>query len=182
MKKILLFLAGLLLTTTAAFSQTCPASPGSGVYVMFDTNYQVGTVQSGETHIRMCFNNSLAPATKITGLQFRVWYDKNAFGGGAPVVTSLNTSFGQYLQYVTNTTEGSITITLSYTGSSSTFNIPDGQLFDLKLMHSSSFWTYTSISDMKITGVTAFSNRAANIAGMDATLTLHNYGGHPRFL
>ena len=177
MKKILFFLAGLLLATTAAFSQTCPTSPGSGVYVMFDSNYQVGTVQSGETHIRMCFNNSISSTTKITGLQFRVWYDKNAFGGGAPVVTSLNTSFGQYLQYVTNTTEGSITITLSYTGSSATFNIPDGQLFDLKLIHSSSFWTYTTISDMKITGVTAFSNKAANIAGMDATLTLHNYGG-----
>lgn len=176
MKKLLTLLVGLFLLSMTAFSQTCPTAPGSGVYLMFDSTYPAGTVASGETHVRMCYKNS-TPSTKITGVQFRVWYDKTAFGSSAPVVTSLNTSFSQYLQYVTNTTEGSITVTLSYTGSSSTFSIPDGQLFDLKLMHSASFWTYTSITNMSITGVTAFTNGAADINGLDAALTLYNYGG-----
>lgn len=175
MKNLLMLIVGVFLLSASAFGQACPTAPGTGVYVMFDSTYQVGTVASGETNIRMCFANTTT--TKITGVQFRVWYDKNAFGGAAPVVTSLNTGFAQYLQYVTNTTEGNITITLSYTGSSSTFNIPDGQQFNIKLTHSASFWTYTTISDMKITGLTAFTARAANIDGLDATLSLHNYGG-----
>jgi hypothetical protein len=175
MKKFLSVLAGLLFTAVSAFSQTCPPTPGTGTYVIFDTTYTAGTVNSGETHVKMCFKNSTS--TKISGVQFRVWYDKNAFGSAAPVVTSLNTSFPQSLQYVTNTTEGNITITLVYTGNSTTFTIPEGQLFDLKLSHSANFWTYTSISNMAITGTTAFVNGASDIAGMDATLTLHNYGG-----
>ena len=175
MKKLLALIAGLFLLCTSAYTQTCPTAPGTGVYVMFDSTYPVGTIASNETHIRMCFANTTT--TKITGVQYRVWYDKNAFAGAAPVVTSLNASFAQYLQYTTNTTEGYITITITYTGSSATFNIPDGQLFDLKLTHSSSFWTYTTISDMEITGVTAFSAKAADIDGMDAVLSLHNYGG-----
>jgi len=175
MKKLLAFLAGLFLLCTSAYSQTCPTAPGTGVYVMFDATYPVGTIAANETHIRMCFANTTS--NKITGVQYRVWYDKNAFAGAAPVVTSLNTSFPQYLQYTTNTSEGYITVTLSYTGSSATFNIPDGQLFDLTLTHSSSFWTYTTISDMKITGVTAFTAKAADINGLDAALTLHNFGG-----
>jgi len=170
-----MFIMGLFLLSAPAFAQTCPNAPGTGVYVMFDSTYSVGAIASGETNIRMCFANTTT--TKIAGVQFRVWYDKNAFGGAAPVVTSLNTSFTQYLQYVNNTTEGNITITLTYTGSSSTFNIPDGQLFNIKLTHSSSFWTYTSITDMKITGVTSFASRSANISGLDTTLSLHNYGG-----
>jgi hypothetical protein len=175
MKKLLSLLVILILGSTAVFSQTCPTAPGTGVYVMFDSTYQVGTVSAGITNIRMCFANTTT--SKITGVQFRVWYDKNAFAGAAPIVTSLNTSFAQHLQYVNNTTEGNITVTISYTGSSSTFNIPDGQLFNIKLTHSSNFWNYTTISDMKITGVTAFTAKAADIDGLDATLNLHNYGG-----
>ena len=175
MKKLLSLLAILILGSTAVFSQTCPTAPGTGVYVMFDSTYQVGTVSAGITNIRMCFANTTT--SKITGVQFRIWYDKNAFAGAAPIVTSLNTSFAQHLQYVNNTTEGNVTVTISYTGSSSTFNIPDGQLFNIKLTHSSNFWSYTTISDMKITGVTAFTAKAADIDGLDATLSLHNYGG-----
>ena len=102
---------------------------------------------------------------------------KPAFAGAAPEVTSLNSSFPQHIQYVTNQNEGNVTVTLSYTGSSSTFNIPDGPLFNIKLTHSPSFFNYTTIDNMKITGVTAFTARASNIDGMDATLTMHNYGG-----
>lgn len=175
MKKLLMSIVGVFLLNVSAFGQVCPSAPGTGVYLMFDSFYRVGTVASGETNVRMCFANTAT--NKITGVQFRVWYDKNAFGGAAPIVTSLNTGFPQHLQYVTNTSEGNVTITLSYTGSNSSFSIPPGQLFNLKLAHSSSFWTYTTIADMKITGVTTFTNRAADTNGLDVALTLHNYGG-----
>ncbi len=179
MKKMLTFLVGLfLLCTSYTFAQTCPTAPGSGVYVMFDSTYPLGTITAGETNVRMCFANTTS--NKISGLQFRVWYDKNAFAGGAPVVTSLNTTFPQSLQYVTNTSEGSITITLAYTGNSSTFTIPDGTLFNLKLLHSANFQNFSGtnpIANMAVTGITTFPNLSSDINGLDSTLVVHNYGG-----
>ena len=168
----------LLLCTTGTFAQACPTAPGTGVYVMFDSTYPVGSITAGETHVRMCYANTTS--TKVSGVQFRVWYDKVAFAGGAPVVTSLNTTFPQSLQYVTNTTEGSITITIAYTGSSSTFTIPDGTLFDLKLLHTPNFQNFSGtnpIANMAVTGVTPFPNGASDINGMDTNLVVHNYGG-----
>ena len=167
-----------LLCSTSTFAQTCPTAPGTGVYVMFDSTYPVGSITAGETHVRMCYANTTS--TKVSGVQFRVWYDKVAFAGGAPVVTSLNTTFPQSLQYVTNTTEGSITITIAYTGSSSTFTIPDGTLFDLKLLHTPNFQNFSGtnpIANMAVTGVTPFPNGASDINGMDTNLVVHNYGG-----
>lgn len=167
-----------LLCSFSTFAQICPTAPGTGVYVMFDSTYPVGTITAGETHVRMCYANTTS--TKVSGVQFRVWYDKVAFAGGAPVVTSLNTTFPQSLQYVTNTSEGSITITIAYTGSSSTFTIPDGALFDLKLLHTSNFQNFSGtnpIANMAVTGVTPFPNGASDINGLDTNLVVHNYGG-----
>jgi len=178
MKKLLALFAGLFLLCGSAYAQ-CPTAPGTGVYVMFNSTYQLGTIAAGETNVKMCYANT-TPATKISGVQFRVWYDKNAFAGGAPVVTSLNTSFPQDLQFVTNTTEGNITVTLTYTGSSSTFSIPDGELFNLKLVHTANFQNFvgaTYPTPMSVTGVTAFPNGASDINGIDATLVAHNFGG-----
>lgn len=176
MRKIFALIVGMfLIGITTAFSQTCPTPPATpGVYVMFNSTYQLGTVASGETHVTMCYSNTTP--TKVSGVQFRVWYDKNAFAGGAPVVTSLNTTFPQNLQYTTNVAEGNITVTIVYTGSSATFTIPDGPLFDLKLTHSANFQTFTP-TPMSITGVTAFPNLASDINGLDTALTLHNFGG-----
>jgi hypothetical protein len=142
---------------------------------MFDATYPVGSVSSGITNIPMCFANTTPD--KITGIQFRIWYDKNAFAGASPEVTSLNTTFPQYLQYVTDQNEGNVTVTISYTGSSTDFSIPGGPLFNIKLTHSSNFFNYTNIENMEITGVTAFTSRSSDINGMDAALTMHNYGG-----
>lgn len=177
MRKIFALIVGMfLIGITTANSQTCPTPPVTpGVYVMFNSTYPLGTVASGETHVAMCYSNT-TPAVKVTGVQFRVWYDKTAFAGGAPVVTSLNTSFPQSLQYTTNVTEGSITVTIAYTGSSATFTIPDGQLFDLKLVHSTNFQTFTP-TPMSITGVTPFINGASDINGLDTALAVHNFGG-----
>lgn len=178
MKKFIYLLLGLFFLGSVAQAQTCPATPSTpGVYVMFDTNYTSGTVLAGKTDIQMCFANTSSDS--VSGVQFRVWYDKNAFAGALPVVTSLNTSFAQDIQYKVDSSEGYITITIVYTGSSATFDIPDGPLFKLRLFHSANFWTYEgNITDMKITGITPYTNRASDINGADKTLTAYNYGGH----
>ena len=178
MKKFIYLVLGLFLFASASQAQTCPTTPSTpGVYVMFDTNYVSGTVLSGKTDIQMCFANTSSDS--ISGVQFRIWYDKNAFAGALPVVTSLNTSFAQDLQYKPDTAEGYITVTIVYTGSSATFDIPDGPLFKVRLFHSSSFWTYEgAITSMKITGVTPFTNRSSDINGADKSLTAYNYGGN----
>lgn len=166
----------LLSISNKAVAQTAPPAPGTGVYILVDTSYQVGTVAADSTIAKLWFNNNTS--SKIAGVQFRVWYDKNAFGGAAPVVTSLNTSFSQYLQYQANTTNGYITVTMTYTGSSSTFTIPNGELFKIRLNHSANFQNYYgSIDSLEITGVQAFNNLAATNAGADTTLTAYSYGG-----
>lgn len=169
----LLLLVG---TSNQVAAQTCPVAPTSATpYVLIDSSYQVGTVASGKTYASFCYANPTS--TKITGLQFRVWYDKNAFAGANPVVTSANTSWSQSLNYVVDSTEGNITITIVYTGSSSTFTIPDGRQFNVEFTHSINFHTYTSISNLAITGTTAFTASSSNINGLDDALTLYNYGG-----
>ena len=169
----LLLLVGI---SNQVAAQTCPVAPTSATpYVLIDSSYQVGTVASGKTYASFCYANPTS--TKITGLQFRVWYDKTAFAGASPVVTSANTSWSQSLNYVVNSTEGNITITIVYTGSSSTFTIPDGRQFNVEFTHSTNFQTYTSISNLAITGTTTFPASSANINGIDDALTLYNYGG-----
>lgn len=181
MKKIqVLFLGVCLLLmggiSNQAFSQTCPSAPGStSPYVLIDSSYQVGTVASGSTTVSFCYVNPTV--TKITGLQFRVWYDKNAFAGAVPIVSSANTGWSQSINYKVDTAEGNITITIVYTGSSSTFTIPDGRQFTVQFTHSANFQNYTSISNIAITGTTAFTASSANINGIDDALTLYNYGG-----
>jgi hypothetical protein len=178
MKKLLSFLIGLTVLSNIVFAQNCPPTPsGKGVYVLLDTNYASGTILSGVTEIPLCFSNTSDDT--VTGVQFRVWYDKTAFAGAIPQVISLNTSFPQDLRFKSDTSQGFITVTLVYTGSSDTFGIQNGPLFKLRLFHSPNFWNYEGIiSDMAITGVTPFTNRASNINGMDRTLTMYNHGGN----
>jgi hypothetical protein len=174
MLAVSLFVVSFLPGTVKA--QTCPSVPSStSPYVLIDSSYQVGTVASGKTYASFCYANTTT--TKITALQFRVWYDKTAFAGAKPVVTSANTSWSQSLKYVVDSTEGNITITIAYTGSSSTFTIPDGRQFTVEFTHSANFQNYTAISNMAITGTTTFPVSSANISGADDLLTLHNYGG-----
>ena len=158
------------------FAQTGPTAPTTGVYVLVDTSYQVGTVAEDSTIAKLYYHNNTS--SLIAGMQFRVWYDNAAFNGVAPVVTSLNNTFAQYMQYKTDTVNGHITITMAYTGSSATFDIPDGEMFKIKFRHSANFQNfYGSIDSIKVSGVQTFTNLAATNAGMDTTLTAYSYGG-----
>ena len=88
-------------------------------------------------------------------------------------------SSDQYLQYVDDNTNGHLTVTVVYTGTSPTFNYSDGATFDLKFTHAAeAVWNnLDSIKSMKISGVGSFSNLASTNYGNDTTLVVYSYGG-----
>jgi hypothetical protein len=175
MKKLLLTLLGVLLCTTA-FAQKNATSPGTGHWVVVDSGYQVGTTTSGNTVAPLYFHNT-STSESITGLQFRLFYDNTAFTAAVPSLKISATD--QYLQYVDNPTSGYLTVTVVYTGTSSTFSYSSGATFDLTFTHATSAtWnTLDSIKTLKVTGAFGFSNKAATTWGNDTTLVIYSYGG-----
>jgi hypothetical protein len=174
MKKLIsaFFMLGLGFT---ASSQTCPTPATSGVHVTLDSTYQIGKFSDGVTDVGLCFYNS--SSENITAVQFRLFYDTQGFAS-VNNVTSLNTSFPQDLQYVDNAAGGYLTITLTYTGTLSTFDIPDGPLFKVQFNHTSALsTTYFNITDLTFVGGNSFPETATNQAGNDYALNLTNFGG-----
>ena len=175
MKKLIAF----LLTALAVFgvsAQSASTSPGTGHWVVIDSGYQVATTTVGQTVAPIYFYNT-STSEKITGLQYRVFYDKTAF---TAVVPSLKISAtDQYIQYVDSNAQGFLTVTLVYTGTSSTFNYSNGATFDLTFTHAGeTVWNnLDSIKTLKISGVKSFSNKAATAWGNDTTLVVYSYGG-----
>jgi hypothetical protein len=176
MKKILLFVLGLLILTTSLIAQSANTSPGTGHWVVIDSGYQVATTTVGKTVAPLHFYNT-STSEKITGMQFRVFYDKTAFTGVVPTL-KISTS-DQYLQYVDSNLQGFLTVTLAYTGSNSSFNYSDGATFDLTFTHAAEaiFNNLDSIKTLKVAGVKSFANRAATNWGNDTTLVVYSYGG-----
>jgi hypothetical protein len=175
MKKLILF----LLTAIAVFgvsAQSSSTSPGTGHWVVIDSGYQVATTTVGQTVAPLHFYNT-STSEKITGMQFRVFYDKTAFTAAVPTLKISATD--QYLQYVDSNTQGFLTVTLAYTGTNSTFNYSNGATFDLTFTHAGeSTWnSLDSIKTLKVAGVKSFSNRAATNWGNDTTLVVYSYGG-----
>ena len=175
MKKLILF----LLTALAVFgvsAQSAATSPGTGHWVVIDSGYQVATTTVGQTVAPLYFYNT-STSEKITGMQYRVFYDNTAFTAAVPSLKISSTD--QYLQYVDSNTQGFLTVTLVYTGTSSTFNYSNGATFDLTFTHAgSATWnTLDSIKTLKVAGVKSFANRAATNWGNDTTLVVYSYGG-----
>ena len=175
MKKLILF----LLTALAVFgvsAQSASTSPGTGHWVVIDSGYQVATTTVGQTIAPLHFYNT-STSEKITGMQYRVFYDNTAFTAAVPSLKISATD--QYLQYVDSNTQGFLTVTLVYTGTSSTFNYSNGATFDLTFTHAgSATWnTLDSIKTLKVAGVKSFANKAATNWGNDTTLVVYSYGG-----
>ena len=176
MKKLILFVVGVLALTTSLFAQSASTSPGTGHWVVIDSGYQVATTTAGKTVAPLHFYNT-STSEKITGMQFRVFYDNTAFTGVVPSLKISTTD--QYLQYVDSNTQGFLTVTLAYTGTSATFNYANGATFDLTFNHTSAaVWNnLDSIKTLKVAGVKSFANRAATNWGNDTTLVVYSYGG-----
>lgn len=157
-------------------AQSSSTSPGNGHWVVIDSGYQVGTTTQGKTVAPLHFYNT-GTSEKITGMQFRVFYDNTAFTGVVPTLKI--SSSDQYLQYTDNNSAGHLTVTLVYTGSSSTFSYSNGATFDLTFNHAASAtWnTLDSIKTLKVKGVSSYSNLASTNWANDTTLTVYSYGG-----
>ena len=173
MKKILIAFL-LMLGTLSGFSQV--AAPSPGTWIMADSSYNVGSGTAGITKAKLHFANTTT--TNISGMQFRVYYDKVAFNGLKPTV-SLLYSGSHYMQYVSDSINGHITITTVFTGSSSTFSYADSSAFEITFTHSAPaiFQYLTSIDSLKFTGATTFTNLASSINGNDTLLNTYSYGG-----
>jgi len=177
MNKLIKVLIGVLTLLVGNVSaQSSATSPGTGHWVVIDSGYQVATNTVGQTVAPLHFYNT-STSEKITGMQFRVFYDKTAFTAVVPSLKISTTD--QYLQYVDSNTQGFLTVTLAYTGTNSTYNYSNGATFDLTFTHAAeSVWnTLDSIKTLKVSGVKSFSNRAATNWGNDTTLVVYSYGG-----
>ena len=172
MKKLVTLL--FLFVGLIGSAQVCPTPTTTGAFVTLDATYQLATTAAGSTDVGLCFYNNTSEL--ITAAQFRVFYDKNTFSGVSNV-TSLNTSYAQYLQFVDNPTVGYVTITMSYTGNLSSFTIPNGAFVKLNLTHVAGFASLTSTTPMTFSGVQTFPQTATTQAGMDYALNLQNFGG-----
>ena len=165
-----------MLTMSLTFAQSASTSPGNGHWVVIDSGYQVETYTTGKTVAPLYFYNT-STNEKITGMQFRIFYDKVAFTKAVP---SLKISASdQYLQYVDDTAAGELTVTVVYTGTNSSFNYSNGATFDLTFTHAAaSVWnTLDSIRSLKVSGVNSFPNLASTNYGNDTTLVVYSYGG-----
>ena len=176
--KLLKMLGSLMLFLTLAlpaFSQTGPPAPASGIWAIIDTNYTVGTNTLGVTKAKLTLQNTTT--SKITGVQFRVFYDKNAFASASVALVGSSTNL--YLQSVDNNANGYVTITLVYTGSSNTYSLANGETFEITFTHvtATTFQTLTSISPLSWSGAYSYSQVAAEQPGNDIALSLHSYGG-----
>jgi hypothetical protein len=173
MKKLVTLLF-FLMVSLVGFAQTCPTPTSTGVFVTLDATYQLAAASAGSTDVGLCFYNNTTQL--ITAAQFRVFYDKTAFSGVANV-TSLNSSYSQYLQFVDNPTAGYVTITMSYTGNLSSFTIPNGAFVKLNLTYSTGFAALATVAPMSFSGVQTFPQTATIQSGMDYALTYFNAGG-----
>ena len=175
MKKIKLFLISLVVAS-GLLAQSATTSPGTGHWVVIDSGYQVGTTTEGQTVAPLYFYNT-STSNNITGMQFKVKYDNTAFTAVVPSLKIATTS--QVLNYTDDKTNGYLTVTLVYTGTSSTFNYSDGATFDLTFTHAAeATWnTLDSIKTLKISDVSGWDDLAATSLGNDTTLVVYSYGG-----
>jgi hypothetical protein len=175
MKNLFKVLLTLFLLSPFLVLSQVPVAPSNGLWGIIASQYQVGTTAQGSTTAKITLQNTTL--TKFAGVQFRLFYDKIAFTNAS--VSLIGSTTNLDLQSITNTSNGFITITLSYTGPSAAYTIPNGEIFLITFTHApaSTFNNLTTISNLTWTGLETFTPYAAKQDGMDTTLSVHNYGG-----
>jgi len=175
MKQLKGLLFGLLFLLPFIGKAQVPVAPSNGVWGIIDAQYQVGTTAQGNTTAKVTLQNTTL--TKYAGVQFRLFYDNTAFTNAT--VSLIGSTTNLDLQFVTNTANGYITITLVYTGPSATYTLANGERFLITFTHAAPavFNNLSSITPLTWTGAQTFQPIAAKQDGMDTTLSVHNYGG-----
>jgi Secretion system C-terminal sorting domain len=174
MKKVLLFLL-LTLAYIPMFAQSGPVAPGTGIYAIIDTSYKVGTTTMGYSKAKITLKNTTT--TKYTAVQFRVFYDKNAFTSAS--VALLGSTSNLDLQSIDSNANGFVTVSLVYTGSSAIYSMPDSEKFEITFNHkpAATFVGLASVDSLRFTGASVFPKYASTQAGIDTVLNLYSYGG-----
>lgn len=169
MKKLLFTLAGLMLTTMIYAQTTSPDA--TKPYVILDSSYALeSTNSSNPTVIDLYYDNT--SGTKVKGIQFSFNYDVNVFD--PPTVTYNNTS-GTDAYLSTSIASGVVKVVWVYTGSTTTFDITAGNMFDVSLPFKSSY-TNGAVADIDFTNnLTAYYAKAD---GTDAVLGTSDNGGN----
>ena len=175
MKQLKGLLFGLLFLLPFIGKAQVPVAPSNGIWGIIDAQYQVGTTSQGNTTAKVTLQNTTL--TKYAGIQFRLFYDNTAFTNAT--VSLIGSTTNLDLQYVTNTANGYITITLVYTGPSASYTLANGERFLITFTHAAPvvFNNLSSITPLTWTGAQTFQPIAAKQDGMDTTLNVHNYGG-----
>lgn len=161
----------LVILSLPVFAQKTVPGPSTGTWVLIDTTYKLGSFKDGKTEMPLYFHNSTS--SKITGVQFRIFFDTVAFD--SPIVTSLNTTWSQHLSYFRS--GNYLTVGMAYTGNSSTFTIPNGELVKIEFSHKSAFPTLTSVDSTRFAGAPVFNTVASLQTGIDTTLSKYSYNG-----
>jgi len=169
MKKLLFTLAGLMLTTTIYAQTTSPDA--TKPYVILDSNYTLESVtSSNNTIVDLYYDNTSGNAVK--GIQFSFDYDTSVFD--PPTVTYNNTS-GPVGYMSTSVANGVVKVVWAYDGSSTTFDLTAGNMFDVELPFKDGY-TNGAVADIDFTNnLTAY---YAQADGTDATLGTSDNGGN----
>jgi hypothetical protein len=175
MKQLRGLLFGLLFLLPFIGKAQVPVAPSNGVWGIIDAQYQVGSTAQGNTTAKVTLQNTTL--TKYAGIQFRLFYDNTAFTNAT--VSLIGSTTNLDLQFITNTANGYITITLVYTGPSASYTLANGERFLITFTHAAPavFNNLSSITPLTWTGAQTFQPIAAKQDGMDTTLSVHNYGG-----
>ncbi len=165
----------LTLAYIPMFAQSGPAAPGTGIYAIIDTSYKVGTTTMGYSKAKITLKNTTT--TKYTAVQFRVFYDKNAFTSAS--VALLGSTSNLDLQSIDSNANGFVTVSLVYTGSSAIYSMPDSEKFEITFNHkpAATFVGLASVDSLRFTGASVFPKYASTQAGIDTVLNLYSYGG-----
>lgn len=171
MKKLLLALSTVLVTTFAAAQTTAPDA--TKPYLIFDATYDLQPVQAGlPTNVTIYYDNQTGTVNKA--VQFRFWYDTSVFA--APTITYVGGVADNEFQYSVNDTNGYATVTWVYTGTNTNFDLGAGSMFNVALPFEAGF-TNGPIDNMAFVGSPSFPSYGTLQTGFDTTLGLHNYGG-----
>ena len=171
MKKLLLALSMVLVTTFAAAQTTAPNA--TKPYLIFDATYDLQPVDTGNpTNVTIYYDNQTGTPNKA--IQFRFWYDATVFD--APTLTYTGVETNNYFQYNVNDTDGYVTATWVYTGTDTNFDLTAGTMFNVALPFNTGF-SNGSISSMSFADTPSFSSYGTLSNGTDTELGLHNYGG-----
>jgi hypothetical protein len=131
MKQLKGLLFGLLFLLPFIGKAQVPVAPSNGVWGIIASQYQVGTTAQGNTTAKVTLQNTTL--TKYAGIQFRLFYDNTAFTNAT--VSLIGSTTNLDLQFVTNTANGFITITLVYTGPSASYTLANGERFLITFTH-----------------------------------------------